>query len=142
LRFATAGTWHPIGDASLCATAGTPITIGDARYRERGLGTQVLALLIDRAKSLGWAEMVVSGIYTDNPRARRLYERAGFRITGTVPAEAGRSQWTMLLPCRIDRPRPLTSGAPPLFHPRLSHHGHSWCNRGTTPSPVPRGGAP
>src|SRR4051794_19277708 len=28
--------WHPIGDASLCAPAGTPITIGDARYRERG----------------------------------------------------------------------------------------------------------
>ena len=90
-------TWHPIGDASLCATAGTPITIGDAHHRSRGLGRQVLNLLIARAWNLGWPAMVVSGVYTDNPRARRLYEGAGFRITGTIPAEADRSQWTMEL---------------------------------------------
>jgi RimJ/RimL family protein N-acetyltransferase len=39
--------------------------------------------------------MVVSGICTENPRARRLYERAGFTITGEIPAENERTQWTL-----------------------------------------------
>ena len=91
------GAWRAIGDAALCHTAGTPITIGDAAFRSRGIGTRVLALLIARARALGWPRMVVSGIYTDNLRARRLYERAGFRITGTT-GDADRPMWTMELP--------------------------------------------
>jgi ribosomal protein S18 acetylase RimI-like enzyme len=45
--------------------------------------------------------MTVSGVYTDNERARRLYERAGFRITAKIPAGAGRFQWTMTLPLDV-----------------------------------------
>lgn len=64
--------WRPVGDASLCREAGTPIVIGHAQDRSRGIGRIVLARLVERAKELGWSEMVVSGIYTDNLRARRL----------------------------------------------------------------------
>jgi L-amino acid N-acyltransferase YncA len=90
------GTWHAIGDAALCQTAGTPITIGDAAFRSRGLGRRVLALLIARARALGWPRMIVSGIFTDNVRARRLYEGAGFRLTGTT-GDPDRPMWTMEL---------------------------------------------
>lgn len=89
--------WRPVGDASLCREAGTPIMIGNAADRSRGIGRIVLARLIERARELGWPVMHVSGIYTDNHRARRLYEGAGFAITGEIPAEAGRTQWTMSL---------------------------------------------
>lgn len=89
--------WRPVGDAALCREAGTPIVIGQADDRERGIGRVVLARLVERARQLGWPEMVVSGIYTDNLRARQLYEGAGFQVTGEIPAEAGRTQWTMRL---------------------------------------------
>lgn len=71
--------------------------IGNARDRSRGVGRIVLARLVDKAQALGWSEMVVSGIYTDNLRARRLYEGAGFNVTGEIPAESDRAQWTMSL---------------------------------------------
>lgn len=93
--------WRPVGDASLCREAGTPIVIGHARDRSRGIGRIVLARLVERAKELDWPEMVISGIYTDNLRARRLYEGAGFKVVDEVPAEAGRSQWRMLLKLAI-----------------------------------------
>lgn len=89
--------WRPVGDASLCRETGTPIVIGHARDRSRGIGRIVLERLVERAKELGWPEMVISGIYTDNLRARRLYEGAGFKVVDEVPAEAGRSQWRMLM---------------------------------------------
>lgn len=89
--------WHTVGDASLCATAGTPITIGDGKFRSRGLGKRVLDLLVARARALGWARMVVSGIYTDNERALRLYRGAGFSTTGQTGEESERSMWTMEL---------------------------------------------
>jgi RimJ/RimL family protein N-acetyltransferase len=98
--------WRAVGDASLCQEAGTPIVIGDARDRSRGIGRIVLARLVERARELGWPEMVVSGIFTDNPRARRLYEGAGFRITGEIPAGNGRTQWTMSLQLNGDGPHP------------------------------------
>jgi len=92
------GAWHAIGDASLCRTAGTPITIGDAAWRSRGVGRLVLAMLIGRARDLGWARMVVSGIFEDNVRALRLYRGAGFQETGRIGEDEGRSKVTMELP--------------------------------------------
>ena len=89
--------WRSVGDASLCQEAGTPIVIGNARDRSRGIGRIVLARLVERATELGWLKLVVSGIYTDNLRALRLYEGAGFKIVEEVPAENTRTQWTMTL---------------------------------------------
>ena len=73
--------WIAVGDAALCPNL-IPIVIGDGKYRSRGLGTRVLRLLIARARELGWRRIGVSGVFTYNPRARRLLEGAGFRVTG------------------------------------------------------------
>jgi RimJ/RimL family protein N-acetyltransferase len=89
--------WHPIGDAALCRDAGTPIVIGEATYRSRGLGARVLHLLIARARALGWPRLVAKGIYTYNERSLRLYTRAGFRIREQVTDDDGRAMWQMEL---------------------------------------------
>ena len=91
------GGWRAIGDAGLCREAGVPIVIGEAACRSRGLGTRVLRLLVDRARALGWSRLVVQGVFTDNDRARRLYERAGFRVVGEIRDGEGRPMWRMEL---------------------------------------------
>lgn len=91
------GTWLAVGDAAACPTAGTPIVIGEREWRSRGLGRRVLALLVGRAQTLGWSKMVVSGVFVDNERARRLYEGAGFRITGQTGEDTVRPMWKMEL---------------------------------------------
>ena len=54
-----------------------PIVI-DASHRSRGYGTQVLHLLIARARELGWRELRIRSIDPENVRSLRLYARAGF----------------------------------------------------------------
>lgn len=90
--------WRAIGDAALCREGGVPIVIGDAAYRSRGLGTRILRLLVERARSLGWPRLVVKGIYTYNDRARHLYERAGFRLIGLVTVEGDPPAWRYEFP--------------------------------------------
>lgn len=98
--------WLAIGDAALCGEAGTPIVIGEPAFRSRGIGTVVLRLLLNRARALGWPRLVAKGVYEDNIRARRLYERAGFRVSGEAIEEAGRRMWRLELtmpPLNADR---------------------------------------
>ena len=68
---------QPIGDAALLPDD-VPIVIGRAEDRSAGVGTEVLELLILRARALGWEEMRVSHIDPENVRSQRLYARAGF----------------------------------------------------------------
>jgi GNAT superfamily N-acetyltransferase len=49
--------------------------------RGRGIGTAVIWGVLDRARELGKA--VRLQVFVVNPDARRLYERLGFRETGT-----------------------------------------------------------
>lgn len=72
--------WHAIGDASLLPD-GVPIVIGEHRLRGKGLGKRILALLVDRARRLGWKSIRVGKVFDYNDRARRLYVRAGFTET-------------------------------------------------------------
>lgn len=48
------------------------------------LGTQLMERCIDAARKAGF-EQVELGVYSDNDRARRLYEKLGFRQTGSLP---------------------------------------------------------
>lgn len=73
--------WDPIGDACLMKHS-IPIVIGVGKHRSRGIGYRVLQLLIIRARSLGWKEMNVKGIYSYNERSLRLYRSLGFTETG------------------------------------------------------------
>ncbi len=88
-----AEAWVALGDAALCTDC-IPIVIGVPEHRSRGLGSRVLRLLVTRARALGWRRIRVKGVYTYNPRTRRLYERAGFRLTGLRPAQGGQDAWT------------------------------------------------
>jgi ribosomal protein S18 acetylase RimI-like enzyme len=49
----------------------------DARWHGRGLGTRMSAWTVEQARALG-APSVRLTVYTDNPGARRIYERLGF----------------------------------------------------------------
>lgn len=87
-----AGYWEAIGDAALTPDT-VPIVIGAPEYRNRGYGRRVLKLLIARARELGWRKLKTKGIWTSNPRSRRTFEAAGFRLAGTGPDNEGRESW-------------------------------------------------
>ena len=46
-------------------------------YRNRGIGSEILAFLIDKAKEMGFEEMTI-GVDKDNVNALRLYKKYGF----------------------------------------------------------------
>ena len=72
-----ADAWRAIGDAALLPDD-VPIVIGRPEDRGRGLGAQVLQLLIARAHALGWRELNAGLIDPENHRSRRMFQRAGF----------------------------------------------------------------
>jgi RimJ/RimL family protein N-acetyltransferase len=80
-----AAGWRVVGDAALIPED-VPIVIGRPEDRSRGIGTEVLRLLLLRARALGWTEVRAAGIVPANHRSRRLFERAGFV---ELPAASG-----------------------------------------------------
>lgn len=46
-------------------------------YRNRGIGSEILAFLIDKAKSMGYSEMAI-GVNKDNASALHMYRKFGF----------------------------------------------------------------
>lgn len=46
-------------------------------YRNRGIGSEILSFLIDKAKSMGYSEMTI-GVDKDNANALKLYRKFGF----------------------------------------------------------------
>lgn len=82
--------WRAVGDAALLRDD-LPIVIGRREDRGRGLGSQVLQLLVQRARALGWRELHVGPIDPANHRSRRMFQRAGFIETDAAQrAEAPR----------------------------------------------------
>ena len=81
------------------SSEGKPISIGGIDYtahegagtlwqlatheglRGLGLGTRLIAALEQKAKDRGLHEAII-GVESDNPRARALYERLGYRACG------------------------------------------------------------
>ncbi len=76
------GSWRPIGDVMLAPDT-LPIVIGDPSARRRGIGRRVLALLIARARQLGWPTLQAKEIWLYNEGSRRLFQSAGFVLTAT-----------------------------------------------------------
>lgn len=54
-------------------------------HRGRGLGQALVEHSIGQARQLGFDAMQFNLVFESNP-ARRLYERLGWRVTGTVPS--------------------------------------------------------
>lgn len=100
-----------VGDAALSAV-GVPIVIGEASWRGRGIGRQVLALLIARAQALGLPELVAHQIYADNRASLRLYEGAGFRVV-SGGEEGGRPFFRLRLP--LEGPESADAGSAPAL---------------------------
>lgn len=67
----------PIGDVTLFADD-FAIAIGDKRYWKKGIGTKVLQRMIDRAREVGFVEILVEEIYDWNTGSRKLFEKCGF----------------------------------------------------------------
>ena len=86
--------WRVVGDAALIPED-VPIVIGRPEDRARGIGTEVLQLLLLRARVLGWTEVRAMGIVPANHRSRRLFERAGFVVVPAAP-DAGDAPIAMI----------------------------------------------
>lgn len=56
----------------------------DARFQGKGYGWAALNRIIRMLSELPGCSCVVLGVKPENEGARRLYERAGFRMTGDV----------------------------------------------------------
>lgn len=55
--------------------------------RDRGLGSEAIQLFITHAFAATRLERIELGVLDFNPRARRVYERVGFRQTGVLRRE-------------------------------------------------------
>lgn len=66
-----------------------------ADWRNQGIGTQLIQHL--GAYAQRWQPSSITlAVATDNPAARRLYERLGFRVMGQRKTDGGRLWWLRL----------------------------------------------
>lgn len=88
-------TGRPVGTTALRnidprnGTATFGIMIGDKSVWNRGYGTEATRLVLDFAFHALGLHNVLLGVFANNPRGRRAYEKAGFRVVG-VRREARR----------------------------------------------------
>jgi len=61
--------------------------------QDRGLGQRLMAVLIEEARRLGKPGLELT-VWKTNPRAQRVYLKAGYRFTGETP---NRVEYTMRL---------------------------------------------
>ena len=70
-----------VGRAAHVANAGYVVV---PAWRGRGVGTALVEHSMRTARALGFDAMQFNFVFASNP-ARRLYERLGFQLVGTVP---------------------------------------------------------
>ena len=100
--FAVASPWHPY--------EGYARTVEDSIYlsptaRGRGLGTRLLTALVRACRAAGDRTMVAQ-IEFGHAASRRLHEKAGFALVGTIPVAGqkhGRILDLTLMTRRLDR---------------------------------------
>lgn len=105
-------SWRPIGVTSLTAigdpsgTATFRILIGSQGDRGNGYGTEATCLALSLAFDKLGVHRVLLTVFGWNDRAVRLYERAGFHVTGRRPAGVlrdGRSWDRIVMDCEASR---------------------------------------
>ena len=69
--------WRPVGDVTLCPSD-LPIVIGEKDQRARHVGRRVIGAPCERARGLGWREVLVGEIYEWNVASQRCFSAAGF----------------------------------------------------------------
>jgi phosphinothricin acetyltransferase len=80
LAYASFGDWRAFD--GFRGTVEHSIYVRDDQ-RDRGLGPQLMAVLIERARAIG-KHVMVAGIEANNAGSVRLHERLGFVHTGTL----------------------------------------------------------
>ncbi len=90
---------EPIGDINIFDSEEfnnlPEISIMLGEHSGKGFGTEASQLLIDFAfKKLKLNEINLS-VYKDNPKAVKLYEKLGFKITGEIKDEDNREEYLM-----------------------------------------------
>lgn len=53
-------------------------------FREIGIGTEMMNILISKAENMG-LKMLTLSVFSTNKRAKHVYEKIGFRETGSLP---------------------------------------------------------
>jgi diamine N-acetyltransferase len=59
-----------------------------AKWHGKGVAGELLGLAIAKARRMGVSDLYLS-CWTENPRARRFYERSGFAVVGTCHFQMG-----------------------------------------------------
>jgi diamine N-acetyltransferase len=83
------GSWRHVGSAGMHGvdwrnrSAEIGLFLGDKSVWDRGLGTELTELLLRHAFADLNLHRVWLRVFADNARARRVYEKAGFRLEGT-----------------------------------------------------------
>lgn len=74
----------PISEVRKACHRGSFAIAVKQKYCECGLGTLLLQYALEQAKELGYTQVEL-GVYADNPRAKHVYEKLGFREMGVIP---------------------------------------------------------
>lgn len=85
---------RPVGAAGLRAVGGRADLIGmwvAPTHRGSTAGAMLVAAVVDRARACGQQRLLLD-VVEGNVRARRFYERLGFRPTGRVQPVPGREE--------------------------------------------------
>ena len=72
-------------------TAYFGIVVGEKDCWGRGIARQALALMLRRAAAMRLRKVLLE-VAADNPRAMRLYRRAGFHVEGVLRAQLARPE--------------------------------------------------
>ncbi|WP_353947955.1 GNAT family protein [Sporolactobacillus sp. Y61] len=81
IEYQAADHFYPIGDVTL-ALHDLPIVIGDPACRGKGIGSQVINALVERATRQGLKHLYVREIYDYNIASQKLFLKYGFRREG------------------------------------------------------------
>lgn len=81
------------------------IAIGDKRYWSRGLGTEAVLEALHVAFELLSLRRIYLRVRADNARAIRVYQKAGFRFTGRLPASGRLAGMTDLMLMELSHER-------------------------------------
>lgn len=75
--------YRPIGDVTFWQDD-LPIVVGEKNLRGKQIGRRVAGALIERARALGWKELLVDEIYHDNIGSQRMFQSLGFAACETT----------------------------------------------------------
>ena len=81
---------HVVGSSSVTKKSGVQAHVGELGisvhkdYRDLGLGTEMLKVLIEESRKIG-LKIVLLNVFSENAMAIHVYEKVGFKEVGRIP---------------------------------------------------------